>query len=220
MDEKKYYIYAHIRLDNNSVFYIGKGCGNRAYIKSNRSEFWKRIVNKHGYRIEFLETCLSQEEAYSREITFIASYKSTGGCEANFTIGGDGVRIEKRWWGDKISKSMKGKKKPTGVKNKSFKDLIDKETLFNLYVTKGLNTIEISELVGLSVPTIASRLELYGIEKRAAGRTKIKIQCINDGKVFDSINDAAKFYGLFRENIKKVIEGKYKHTGNKKFIKL
>ena len=104
--------------------------------------------------------------------------------------------------------------------SKSFKDIITKELLFDLYVTQKMNTIQISKQVGLSVPTICSRLDLYGIKKQSAGRSKIKIKCIEDNKIFDSIMDASRYYGVYRENIKKVIEGKYKHTGNKTFIKI
>ena len=218
--ETKYYIYAHIRLDNNSIFYIGKGSGNRAYIKSNRGLYWKRIVNAHGYKVIFLEENLSEEEAFNFEISFIAKFKSKGNCEANFTIGGDGVRVDKRWWNDKISKALKGIKRPFGKENKSFKDLISKKELYQMYVIDNMNTVQISKLTKLSIPTICSRLKEYNIEKRTAGRVKIKIKCIEDDIEFESINDAAKYYNLFRENIKKVLDGKYKHTGNKTFIKI
>ncbi len=53
------------------------------------------------------------------------------------------------------------------------------------------------------------------------GRLKIdsdvKIMCVTDGKEFASINDAAKHYNVFRENIRKVLHGKYKHTGGRLF---
>jgi hypothetical protein len=216
--DNKYYIYAHIRLDTNAIFYIGKGSGKRAYIKSNRSSYWKRIVNAHGYKVIFLEENLSEEDAFNFEISLIATYKSRGNCEANFTIGGDGVRVDKRWWNDKISKALIGKKVPKGKESKSFKDTLSKEVLIDLYVLQNMNTIKISELTGLSIPTICSRLNYYGIKKRNAGRSKVKIKCVEDGIVFDSIMQCANHYGLYRENIKKVLCGKYKHTGNKTFI--
>lgn len=220
MEESKYYIYAHKRLDTGDVFYIGKGSGKRAYIKSNRSLYWKRIVEKHGYEVVFLKENLSEIEAFNYEISLIAKEKSNGGCSANFTIGGDGVRVDNRWWNDKISKALTGINRPHGKDSKSFKDFVDKNTLYDLYVIKCMNTIQISNIIGVSVPTICSRLSLYGIKKQSAGRSKMKIKCINDGVEFDSIMDAARFYGLYRENIKKVIDGKYKHTGNKTFIKI
>lgn len=218
--ENKYYIYAHVRLDTNSIFYIGKGSGKRAYITSNRSNYWKRIVNAHGYKVIFLEENLSEDEAFNFEISFIAKYKSKGGCEANFTIGGDGVRVEKRWWNDKISEALKGKNVKKGKDNGSYKHIITKDELYDMYVLKNMNTIEISKAKNTTTPTICSRLKEYGITKKSAGRVKIKIKCIEDNLEFNSLSDAAKHYNLYRENIKKVIDGKYKHTGNKTFIKI
>lgn len=220
MEESKYYIYAHKRLDTGDIFYIGKGSGKRAYIKSNRSQFWKRIVAKYGYEVMFLKEGLSEEEAFGYEISLIAYEKSNGKCCANFTIGGDGVRVDCRWWNDKISKALTGKYCPKGIDNPSFRDIVNKEDLYEMYVVQGMNTIKISKLTGLAIPTICNRLDLYGIQKKDAGRVKMKILCIEDNKIFNSVTEAAKYYSLYRENIKKVLDGKYKHTGNKTFKKL
>lgn len=216
----EYYIYAHKRIDNGEIFYIGKGSGKRAYIKSNRNEYWKRIANKYGYEILFLKRGLSEEDSYKYEIDLIAKYKKIGQCYANFTNGGDGVNVSVRWWNDKISKSLLGIKRYSGVDNPSYKDVISKEELLKLYVEDGLNITQISNMYNISTTTIASRLKENGIQSREKGRKKIKIICIEDGIEFNSISDAAKYYNLYRENIKKVIEGKYKTTGNKHFKKI
>lgn len=50
--EGKHYLYRHIRLDKNEVFYVGIGTKfkshsyGRAKDKINRSDFWKRVVSK------------------------------------------------------------------------------------------------------------------------------------------------------------------------------
>lgn len=216
----KYYIYAHIRKDTNTIFYIGKGCSNRAYFKSNRSLFWKRIVEKHGYEVIFLLENLTEEEAYKAEVTFIMAEKLKGNCEANFTNGGDGVRVAKRWWNDAISKSLKGMKRAKGVNSKSYKDFADKETLYDLYVVQQKTSKEIELLYNVSYATVCSRLNQFNIPIRNAGKKTVKIKCLNDGLVFNSINDAARYYDVYRENINKVLKGIYKHTNNLKFIKL
>lgn len=217
---EKYYIYAHIRKDTNTIFYIGKGSGNRAYFKANRSKFWKRIVEKHGYSVIFLMENLTEEVAYQSEITFIMAEKLKGNCEANFTKGGDGVRVEKRWWNEAISNSLKGVIRAKGVDNKNYKDVITKENLFDLYINQKKTSTEISILFNISIPTVCKRLKDYNINTRNSGKEKIKIICLNDNKIFDSINDAASFYNIYRENIKKVLSGKYKHTDNKTFKKI
>lgn len=43
------YLYRHIRLDTNEVFYIGVSCNanyKRAYSKTHRNQFWENIVKK------------------------------------------------------------------------------------------------------------------------------------------------------------------------------
>lgn len=218
--ENKYYIYAHIRKDTNSIFYIGKGCGKRAYVKSNRSEYWKRIVKKNGYEVIFLMENLNETESYKYEIFHIDIEKKKGNCEANFTLGGDGIKVEKRWWNDKISKALMGIDRGFGKESKSYKDVITKKELENLYLNEKLNSIEISKIFNVSIPTITARLIEYGIPARNSGRLKTKIKCIEDEIEFDSIMDASRHYGLHRENISKVLKGIYKKTGNKTFIKI
>ena len=54
------YLYKHIRLDNNEIFYIGIGTKEdnykRSSSKSGRSKWWKNIVNKYDMHV------ISQED--------------------------------------------------------------------------------------------------------------------------------------------------------------
>lgn len=212
-----YYVYAHVRPDGN-VFYVGKGSGIRQYQTGNRNRFWKRIRSKHGYTIKILEEKLTEENAYIKEIKWIKYYKNQGQCEANFTNGGDGVRVTKRWWNEAISKGLRGRKVPIGKQNKSYKDVISKELLFYLYIEKGMSSIAIGKKYNISYSTVIGRLRENGITVRTCGKKAITIKCITDGIEFSSINAAAKYYKLYRENIRKVLHGEYKHTGGKIFI--
>ena len=61
IQEGKHYVYQHIRLDKDEVFYIGVGTKynkekryKRAYDKKNRNILWKRITNKSEYKVEIL----------------------------------------------------------------------------------------------------------------------------------------------------------------------
>ena len=45
MEEKIYYVYAYIRLDTNTFFYIGKGKDNRYLRLDNRKEHFMNIFN-------------------------------------------------------------------------------------------------------------------------------------------------------------------------------
>jgi hypothetical protein len=81
-----YYVYLHRRLDNNSVFYVGKGKGRRAWNKSSRNAHWKRIVKKHGRSVEILFSSLTEEQAFEIEMQEIQKYGLNN--LANMTLGG------------------------------------------------------------------------------------------------------------------------------------
>jgi hypothetical protein len=76
-----YYIYQHIRLDTNTIFYIGKGTkkfkGNtyqRAYTKNSRNDYWKNITKSVSYKIEILEEFESEDECLKKETELIKLY--------------------------------------------------------------------------------------------------------------------------------------------------
>ena len=109
-------VYTHTRLDTNIVFYVGIGnTEKRAYIKSNRSAHWKRIINKHGYNVEIIENNLSWDNACEREkywINFYGRLDLNEGNLINLTNGGDGTlgNIQSNESRLKISKALTGKK--------------------------------------------------------------------------------------------------------------
>ena len=45
MAEAKFYTYVHRTADTGSVFYVGKGKGQRAYTKFNRTKFWTHVAS-------------------------------------------------------------------------------------------------------------------------------------------------------------------------------
>ena len=69
-------VYQHIRLDNNSIFYIGIGSVKRPYDKRMRSKFWNSIVNKVGYKVEIIYENLTWKEACNLEKSLIKKYLS------------------------------------------------------------------------------------------------------------------------------------------------
>ena len=86
------YVYCHYRLDNNQVFYIGKGQNRRAYSKQKRNPFWQNIVNKaKGFKVEILAKNLSNTEALNYERVLVSSFrKKYPKLLCNLTDGGEG----------------------------------------------------------------------------------------------------------------------------------
>jgi len=108
----RYFLYRHIRNDTGLPFYIGIGTKGkdkttyvemykRAFIKSNRSTYWKAIVAKTTYKIEILLESDSPVFIKEKEKEFIKLYGRVDqqGLLCNFTDGGDGA------WGHQVSDS-------------------------------------------------------------------------------------------------------------------
>lgn len=87
-ENNKYYVYFHINTTKNKIFYVGKGHGKRAFVKNNRSEYWKNIVKKYGYSVIIVEEGLTESEAFDREKFYIEVIGRNNLC--NLTNGGEG----------------------------------------------------------------------------------------------------------------------------------
>ena len=126
---KKYFIYRHIRLDKNEVFYIGVGTMytdkrapnanpyRRAYLKAIRNPFWKNIVAKTKYDVDIIFESNSYEIIEEKEREFIKLYgrRELGtGTLCNMTDGGKGqknvhLRQHSEETKKKMSESAKGR---------------------------------------------------------------------------------------------------------------
>lgn len=91
------YLYRHIRLDTNEIFYIGIGSDinyKRAYSFKDRNTFWKNIINKSEYKVEIVLDDLTWEEVCEKEKEFIKLYGRKDlnqGTLCNLTGGGEGA---------------------------------------------------------------------------------------------------------------------------------
>ena len=115
------YVYKHIRLDKNEIFYIGIGKYDdnnfkRAYSKKSRNKLWTNIVNKHGYTVEIICENLTWNEACEKEKELIQFYGRecfNKGPLINMTDGGDGQsNMHPDVRNSMIKKLKKIKKKP------------------------------------------------------------------------------------------------------------
>lgn len=208
--EARFYVYAHIRRDSGRIFYIGKGCGRRAYAAYGRSEHWNRIVAKHGHVVKIIKSGLSEDEAFTIERDLIARRDDL----CNATDGGEGVvgyahTDEAK---NAIRDALAGRKQPIELVERRAALLRGKKRSpeFSAWLSglhKGRkHTDETKER--MRIAQTGRKQSAEAIEKTAAAhrgakrsnesrqrmadsQAKKMVLCVETGKVFDSITHAA-----------------------------
>ena len=147
------YLYKHIRLDTNEVFYIGiggfdkkekEGSYLRAFCKNKnkRNNYWFNVINKTDYKVEIILDNLSIEEIHEKEQEYIKLYgrKDLGlGTLVNMTDGGEGhinyicskeTRIKMKEAASGKNNSQYGKKKSEETIRKKIASGINKKPIY------------------------------------------------------------------------------------------
>lgn len=75
-NKTRYYVYLH-KLNDGTVFYVGKGNRERAYSKLGRNKKWLEITKNQDFIVDIIKSDLTQEEAISLESTYIKQYQKT-----------------------------------------------------------------------------------------------------------------------------------------------
>lgn len=86
-----FYTYVHHRADDEKVFYVGKGKGDRAHSRRGRNPHWRRTAAKHGLRSEVVAHWPSEAEAFEHERFLISCFRDMGHPLCNKTDGGEGA---------------------------------------------------------------------------------------------------------------------------------
>ena len=137
-ENREFYVYVHIRLDNNTVFYVGKGTGNRAY-EMHRNPHHDNICKECGYKVVIIKNNLTESQAFRLESKMIKYYVITLGYGidivghndydhklphlTNCTFGGEGTsgfkfsEESKRKKSESMKGKMVGEKHPMWGKN-------------------------------------------------------------------------------------------------------
>jgi hypothetical protein len=90
----KYYVYKHVRLKDNTTFYIGKGKGDRFKSHTARNTYWNNIVKKDGgFNTIIVKDNLTEEEAFEFEKQLIFEIGLNN--LTNLTEGGTGGNTRK-----------------------------------------------------------------------------------------------------------------------------
>lgn len=208
---QNYYVYLHVKEDDGTVFYVGKGKSLRWCVSNSRTLHWKNTAKKHGVVCRIVAHNLTAEESLILEKKLIAYYgrqDQKTGCLVNLTDGGDGV-INYVWTEEhrrKISEAGMGRKH-----SEEFKQMVSR-----IHKGKTLSESTRSKISIARRGKPLSEKQLTAIQNRPNPRSK-EVICLNTGVVFENITKAASCMKLDSSGVSKVCYGKRKHYKNIRF---
>ena len=202
-DESRiYYVYKHVRLDNNTCFYIGKGKGNRKDLQK-RNVVHDSICKKHGYKVVTIKKGLNEKEAFKLEADMINCYVSKMGY--GIYIKGYMNKENKKnkkfltnctWGGEGISGFHHSKESKQRISEKC----------------KGKRAGKNNPLYGKH-HSEESKKKMSESQKGHVAWNIKKVICITTGKTFSSVTKASNYYKVAKNTISFCCKGKYKHAG-------
>lgn len=96
---RRFYVYEWFRIEDNHVFYVGKGSGGRAARSSpkSRNPYFCNYIKKHKCDYRIIKDDLTEKEAYILENEYCQKYKALDQCECNISDtsccnGGSGLK--------------------------------------------------------------------------------------------------------------------------------
>lgn len=203
-----FYVYEHIRLDTNTVFYVGKGCGNRVRSKDKRNKHWHGVVNKAGYESRVIFESNDEEFVFLAEQERIDQLRRLGFKLANKTDGGGGglkgyrhTEESKR----KISIKLKGKLAGSN------------HPRYGLYGTDNPmygRKQSVEARLGMSINSSMKRPEV--VAKISGERSLLAKSVEYQGKIYTTMNDLAKHLGISGQALRsRIFRGQSEKYGYK-----
>jgi hypothetical protein len=240
--ESNAYLYIHRRLDTNDVFYVGIGIEKkfkRAFTTHCRNKWWKNIVKKTGFVVDIIYKNISWEQACKYEINLISMYGRKDlnkGNLVNMTSGGEGAlnAIRSEETRKKMSIIMTGKKKtPEHIekvrqfhlgskRTEEFKKLRSQKTTGELHWNYGKHRSEETKLK-LSIAhkgkilTQEHKNKISELQKGQVGRHRRKVIDVNTKIIYETVTEAAKFFGIKIPTLIAQLSGKSKNKTNLKY---
>lgn len=232
-NEKKFYVYVHRRVSDGKVFYVGKGKGKRAWCKSTRSDWWKRVESKHGRTVHIIVRNVQETCAFSIEVALISFLGS--GELVNMTRGGEGASGSKRSseFASLMRDRMSGDKNPMfgrhskltsdhkikiGLSNrkpkpKGFGDAV-KLRMIGSVVSDEIKAKKSATMIGRHS---GENNPMFGKSGSLSPSSDLAIRTFynSDGSFFTGIrSEFTKKYGLSGDHVGKIISGKRRtHKG-------
>ena len=185
----KFYIYRHIRLDKNEVFYIGKGTRPsnatyfskeyaRAFSKQGRNRIWHRIVNKTDYEVEIMFESNDENEIFQKETELIELYGRKDlkeGTLANLTFGGEGNT------GKIVSEETR---KKSSLQRKGVSVHTEKSKKLLSIANKGKNNAMYGKTQSDETKRLISIARTYPLKVTEPDGSVLNFECIYDFKVY------------------------------------
>jgi group I intron endonuclease len=212
-------IYALRDSETGDIRYIGKSVKGIVRPKEHwRRRYEPKYSTIHVYRwlrkctnpplIEVLEECQTKAELSIREQVWIAVYSATGRL-TNMTKGGEGTigRRHSEETRRKLSLAKKGK--PGHSRGKKMSEE-QKAKLRNKVVTEeARKAYSLAQKRRMQRPEEREKL-LKGLADVRQKRMK-RVRC-SDGRLFNSIREAARMTGIASSNIIAVLKGRYRQA--------
>ncbi len=193
-----FYVYFHYRLSDNILFYIGKGKGRRAYVSTKRNKHWKNTVEKHGFRIEFVDTGLSEEDAFDLECFCISFFRDKAKL-TNMTTGGEGFSGGKH--------SIESKSKIVEALRKRVVSEETRSKLSRINTGKKLSQSHIEKLVKVKLGKNKGLLNPF------SDKTKHKFIRVSDNfSVYCTRAELCEQFNLTSDHVKKLFAKKPRKT--------
>jgi len=204
-----YYVYKHKKADTNEVFYVGKGKHNRAFVSSKRNPYWKNIVAKHGFAIEFVAKNLDEELAFLVEAETINLYKRLNIRLSNMTDGGEGASGYSHPHTKEHKEKMKGNQYGAASWGKTFKGKThsDEQKAKWSEIRKGVTSPRKGVVLSDETRSKISQARIGMIVKKRRALTDEQVREIRVLLPQHSIAALARKYGVGESTIRRLRDG-------------
>lgn len=208
-----FYTYAHYKSDN-SVFYIGKGRGRRAWSKTNRNPHWRHIVEKHGaHKVEILAYWPTEQEAFEHEKFLIWCFRDMGYSMANITDGGEGPMGYRHTDATKAQLSLHHKRlhnlpeqkeknrqrNRVRMQNPEVKEKLRSSAVAYMAIPENREKSRQAALFQTSQPEFKNRQSRLALARMQQPKYRLLMakpcMCVETGTIFQSQKEAAQWVG-------------------------
>jgi hypothetical protein len=184
-----FYVYEHIRLGTNTVFYVGKGKGRRCFEARRRNQHWKHVVAKAGgFDVRIVVDKIDEELAFLAEQELITKLKLQGASLANLTDGGEGASGYRHTDNAKIQLS-----KIMSRTMEAYKHIARERQLGENNSAKKLG---VGDKISKALRGRKLSSERKAKSSLPRGKNPKAVKVSLDGKQFDCIKDMAEVLGM------------------------